>query len=236
MTKLIFEAPKRRVFTAILGLTVILLLGYSIFNFILNNSFAGILESCMTLLLILSCIPILKKRNYLPSSIAFVITTILISIFLIKNGGIENTGIFWIFLFPIAYFFFLGRIGGVISFSGLLLILLAVSVLRELEIIVIVYSKIVMILFLVVFLTEALLLYLYERILEHHIAHENALCGIIPICSHCKKIRDDKGYWSMLEQYFNKYSDAEFSHSICPECVKELYPDFTEEDNGKKDS
>ena len=50
------------------------------------------------------------------------------------------------------------------------------------------------------------------------------LKGILPICANCKKIRDDKGYWSQVESYIKEYSEAEFSHSICPECVKKLYP------------
>lgn len=49
------------------------------------------------------------------------------------------------------------------------------------------------------------------------------LKGVIPICSNCKKIRDDTGYWNQLESYIQKYSDAAFSHGICPECVEELY-------------
>ena len=52
------------------------------------------------------------------------------------------------------------------------------------------------------------------------------LKGLLPICSHCKKIRDDKGYWSQIETYIQKYSDAEFSHGICPDCAKEHYPDL----------
>lgn len=52
------------------------------------------------------------------------------------------------------------------------------------------------------------------------------LKGIVPICSHCKKIRDDKGYWNQLEVYVQKHSEADFSHSICPECAKKHYPDF----------
>jgi ABC-type multidrug transport system fused ATPase/permease subunit len=49
------------------------------------------------------------------------------------------------------------------------------------------------------------------------------LKGIVPICSLCKKIRDDKGYWNMLEDYIEKHSDASFSHSMCPECSDKLY-------------
>ncbi len=47
--------------------------------------------------------------------------------------------------------------------------------------------------------------------------------GIVPICSSCKKIRDDKGYWNLLELYIEKHSDASFSHGICPECSEKLY-------------
>ncbi len=52
------------------------------------------------------------------------------------------------------------------------------------------------------------------------------LRGILPICSFCKKIRDDKGYWNQLEAYIDKHSDADLSHSVCPDCAKKHYPDF----------
>jgi PAS domain S-box-containing protein len=62
--------------------------------------------------------------------------------------------------------------------------------------------------------------------LKQTIARVNTLGGLLPICSHCKKIRDDKGYWNLLEAYIQKHSAAEFTHSICPECVATLYPEF----------
>ncbi|HNT35571.1 MAG TPA: response regulator, partial [bacterium] len=52
-----------------------------------------------------------------------------------------------------------------------------------------------------------------------------ALKGLLPICSKCKKIRDDTGYWQQVEVYIRDHSDAEFTHALCPECVKELYGD-----------
>ena len=54
------------------------------------------------------------------------------------------------------------------------------------------------------------------------------LSGFLPICASCKKIRDDKGYWNQIESYIKKHSEAEFSHSICPECAKNLYPEFVQ--------
>ena len=58
-------------------------------------------------------------------------------------------------------------------------------------------------------------------------AHEQikTLGGLIPICAHCKNIRDDRGYWNQIETYIMEHSDAEFSHGICPDCMKKYYPD-----------
>jgi hypothetical protein len=52
------------------------------------------------------------------------------------------------------------------------------------------------------------------------------LKGILPICAHCKHIRNDDQYWHSVEEYFKKHMDLEFSHGLCPECAKKLYPDF----------
>jgi hypothetical protein len=54
------------------------------------------------------------------------------------------------------------------------------------------------------------------------------LSGFIPICASCKKIRDDKGYWNQIETYIRDHSEAEFSHGICPDCARRLYPDLDE--------
>lgn len=62
--------------------------------------------------------------------------------------------------------------------------------------------------------------------LQDTLAEVVTLRGIIPICSSCKKVRDDKGYWNQIESYISDHSEADFSHSICPQCAKELYPDL----------
>ncbi|MBT4485199.1 MAG: hypothetical protein HOC71_16155 [Candidatus Latescibacteria bacterium] len=51
------------------------------------------------------------------------------------------------------------------------------------------------------------------------------LRGIVPICSFCKQIRDDKGYWNRVELFVEKHTEAKFSHSICPPCMEEHYPE-----------
>lgn len=62
--------------------------------------------------------------------------------------------------------------------------------------------------------------------MEEALSRIKILSGIIPICSSCKKIRDDAGYWQQVEEYISKHSEAEFSHGICNDCMKKLYPDF----------
>lgn len=65
-----------------------------------------------------------------------------------------------------------------------------------------------------------------NRELELALGEVNTLQGFLPICVSCKKIRDDKGYWKQIEKYIEEHSEAQFSHGICPECAKKLYPDY----------
>ena len=63
--------------------------------------------------------------------------------------------------------------------------------------------------------------------LQQALAEVKELRGFFPICSSCKKIRDDNGLWNEIELYIASHSQAEFSHSICPDCEKELYPEYS---------
>lgn len=65
--------------------------------------------------------------------------------------------------------------------------------------------------------------------LESALAEIKTLKGILPICASCKKIRDDEGYWNQIESYIRDHSEAEFTHGICPECARKLYPEAFEE-------
>jgi len=71
--------------------------------------------------------------------------------------------------------------------------------------------------------------------LQEALAKVNQLSGLLPICAACKKIRDDKGYWTHLETYISEHSEALFSHAICPECGKKLYPEHYDDVWGKED-
>ncbi len=62
--------------------------------------------------------------------------------------------------------------------------------------------------------------------LQKALEEVETLRGLLPICSACKKIRDDQGYWSTVEEYFSKRAHLDFSHTVCPACFKKLYPDL----------
>ena len=67
--------------------------------------------------------------------------------------------------------------------------------------------------------------------LQDALAQVRTLTGLLPMCASCKKIRDDQGYWQAVEVYIRQHSDADFSHGLCPDCARKLYPDiFADED------
>ena len=70
--------------------------------------------------------------------------------------------------------------------------------------------------------------------LTDYLSEIQILRGVIPICVHCKKIRNDAGYWQAIERYMAHYTDAKFSHGICPDCRKEYYSDVTSTDTQNK--
>ncbi len=67
--------------------------------------------------------------------------------------------------------------------------------------------------------------------LESAISEVKTLHGLIPICSSCKKIRDDQGYWRQVETYIHEHSNVEFTHGLCPDCIKKIYPEYDLEDS-----
>ena len=64
--------------------------------------------------------------------------------------------------------------------------------------------------------------------LQDALAKIKQLSGMLPICSHCKKIRDAKGDWQPLEDYLEEHSNTKLSHGLCPDCVRELYPQLAD--------
>ena len=70
-----------------------------------------------------------------------------------------------------------------------------------------------------------------EAALQKAMSEVKVLRGFIPICAGCKNIRNDEGFWEKIEVYIREHSEAEFSHGLCPECLKKLYPEMETEDD-----
>ncbi|HTN51499.1 MAG TPA: PAS domain S-box protein [Anaeromyxobacter sp.] len=73
-----------------------------------------------------------------------------------------------------------------------------------------------------------------EAALQKAVAQIKTLHGLLPICMHCKKIRDDRGQWSPVEVYVRERTDAEFSHGLCPQCLAERYPGVVPDEEGHR--
>jgi tetratricopeptide (TPR) repeat protein len=75
---------------------------------------------------------------------------------------------------------------------------------------------------------------LFDELREAKLAAEEALAqvktlkGLVPICAHCKNIRDDEGFWHNVADYVRDHTEAEFSHGLCPQCIRQLYPEMTQ--------
>jgi DNA-binding NtrC family response regulator len=74
---------------------------------------------------------------------------------------------------------------------------------------------------------EALIVELREAL-----AKVKTLRGLLPVCASCKKVRDDQGYWTQIDEYLREHSEADVSHGICPDCARRLYPELYEEEEG----
>lgn len=68
-----------------------------------------------------------------------------------------------------------------------------------------------------------------NQALEHALSEIKTLRSILPMCSNCRKVRDDEGLWEKLEAYVSDHTDTRFSHGLCPDCIRELYPEDADE-------
>ena len=68
-----------------------------------------------------------------------------------------------------------------------------------------------------------------NRELASALEHIKVLRGILPICVHCKKVRDDKGYWEQVERYLEAHSELGFTHGICPDCLRKHFPEYADD-------
>lgn len=163
-------------------------------------------------------------------------------IYLLYSGGVDQAGHLWLFFIPTLSIFTFGLKLGSIFQTSMVLIYAFLLYFGDGQYLLAKYSPVFKLRFLIsifgvtVFCAAAE----YSRYKAgKRLAEKNAeltkalqevkeLHGLLPICSNCKKIRNDQGYWDHVEVYIHEHSKADFSHGICPDCLKELYPQVYE--------
>jgi hypothetical protein len=164
----------------------------------------------------------------------------------VSIGAGEETVLFWAFFMPPLFFFFFGKREGT---GWALFFLIGVGLPMTMPSLVggHVYDRITLSRFFMTFPIVTIicfglessrhifgklldeknaLLSLEKERLEQALKEIKTLSGMIPICANCKKVRNDEGFWEQVETYVRKRSTVEFSHGICPECAKKLYPGY----------
>jgi len=223
---MILNDTKRKVFLSMNIIFIILLSGYGIYNIIISNKAIGFIEAAVSLILLITTYLFIKKISIVISIIISMSAFYIMAIYLFISGGASGTGIFWLFVIPVIFFFFLG-----IKYGSVLFLIQFVSVIilffaSKTGYLAIFYDDKTVLFFLIVSLFESIILFVHEKILNGYISQIKVMRGLLPICANCKKIRDDKGYWKQVEVYIQEHSEADFTHSICPDCAKKLYPDI----------
>lgn len=233
-------------FLAFLVLGLPTLLGFGLYNlFVASNLVPGLVDFLLAtcVLVTWSLMPRFKSGLLLyRANMLFFVGVLL---YLLAFGGAAGSFALWMFTFPLIAFFLLGAAEGWAWTAGLFLGASFLFWLAPHWFPVHRYDGQFKIRFAAAFFIVSVLAYWFEylrqhyrqgmeaehqRLLEERAALQEALSkvkllsGMLPICSSCKKVRDDHGYWRQLEAYIRDHSEAEFSHSLCPDCGEDLYP------------
>ena len=160
---------------------------------------------------------------------AFTIALILAIVLLIVTyitGGIGNCGPLWFFVFPLAALVLLGPIRGTVASLSPIAIALLLQVPPLSNLMRTSYDSAFVFFHTSIYIVVFLMALSYELQRERAKKEIRELRGLLPICSSCKRIRDDKGYWNQIEDYIQNRSEAHFSHGLCSDCAQRLYPDL----------
>lgn len=170
-------------------------------------------------------------------------------IYLLYSGGVGNAGHLWLFFIPTLSIFTFGLKLGSIFQSVMILIYTFLLYFGDGQFLLAKYEPVFKLRFVIAFfgVTVFSAAAEYSRFKANKkLAEKNnqlakalrevkELHGLLPICASCKKIRNDQGYWDQIEVYIQEHSKADFSHGICPDCLKELYPEIYKMQEDEKD-
>ncbi|NTW49571.1 MAG: hypothetical protein HGB19_07585 [Chlorobiales bacterium] len=239
------EKRKRLFITLILLIIIPSLSVYGVLDLFDDSTrLEGILILLTAVLGIVILILLKYLRNALPFRIGATLCLILYA-YELATGGAKGHAFLWFYFYPIATLYLFGKKeGGVLVLtSWLISVIFLVLNLGTYH-----YSADISTRFVVTYVVVCIMSYAldssrteyYNKLLEEKKSLEKALndvkvlSGLLPICSACKKVRDDGGYWHQVEAYVQQHSEAQFSHGICPECVEKLYPDLLKKEKPKE--
>jgi len=240
----IFEKNRRRnFFIPASSFGMILILVFSIIDYIEGDTLEFFIDILMAVILILGAVGIFK---FSMDRIVYVIGLNLLNLAMLCNVSIGAGGmvaILWLYIIPLLIFFFLETIESIVSmilfFSGVIILMVYPSLFGTFD-----YGTELGVRFLISLFFLTIIAYglessrhrysmllktsnneltAHQEKLKMALSEVKTLSGMLPICAQCKKIRDDKGYWNNLEEYIQTHSNASFSHGLCAECSDVLY-------------
>lgn len=212
-------------FNIIVVVYILTAIPFSIVHVIRKNYF---LFFCLVIGLVLLIGMRLFLCNTKKYQITFLSAAILMTFIYLSNyitGGTDNNGPIWYFTFPMMALILLGPLKGFLLSISLVIISLLLLVEPFNQLMMTVYEPSFLARFFISYMIVFILAFLYESQKQRSGKEIKVLKDFLPICSNCKKIRDDKGYWEQVDVYIQKHSDTLFSHGICPECTEKLYGD-----------
>ena len=237
---------KRRFAYICIGLSLPVIVGFTVVDFIEGDLLEAVINILMALIFIVGLVAI---KKYSADQWVYRVGVLLLCTVFVYNvliGSGKGTAIYWLFSFPLVFVFFLGKKEGGI-YTAVFILMLCFVMINPLSFDIYPYDLAVSMRFLVSLLLVGLMAYglevsreKYFRLmftehdkltvekgkLEKAMREIKTLSGLIPICSSCKQVRDDKGFWHQVEAFVGDHSNARFSHGICPDCYQRLYPDF----------
>ena len=240
------QKRKRNFFIIASSFGMLLILVFSIIDYLEGDTLELLIDILIAVILIFCAAGIFKfKADRLVYRIGLNLVNLAI-LYNVSIGAGDMVALFWLFLSPLLIFFFLERTEAMVSvilFFCITIILLEYpSLFGTFDYGLDMGFRFLISLFFITIVAYALESSRYrfsmllkrsnneliseKEKLEEAISKIKTLSGLLPICSHCKKIRDDKGYWNQVESYIHEHTDAVFSHGICPDCAKKHYPDF----------
>ena len=224
----------------IFGIGGLILICFSILAFTQNNIILFSVDLFVGILSVLLLLWLRKSQNFSYANYAGMFIVFSFYLFLVANGGVNNSAFVWSFTSPLIAVFLLGGKNGVIASLIYLLILGSIFILGSQISYIARYPSDLIIRSVMGFCTITLFSFAIEKTremvqikltqsnidLQKTLEDVEVLSGLLPICSSCKNIRDDNGYWNQIDSYISSHSQTEFTHSICPDCAKKLYPDL----------